>query len=59
MLIAPLATDNLVLFGWLPDSYLLTSVWFMFLMALALVLWLIIGRVLWDRRVTASRNVVE
>ena len=59
VLIVPLGTDNLVLFGWLPDSYLVTAVPLMFLMALALILWLIIAKVLWERRMKASSNAVQ
>jgi len=58
-LIVPLGIDNLVLFGWLSDSYLVTAVLLMFFMALALILWLIIAKVLWERRMKASSNAVQ
>jgi len=59
VLIVPLGIDNLVLFGWLSDSYLVTAVLLMFFMALALILWLIIAKVLWERRMKASSNAVQ
>ncbi len=58
--LVPLAIENLVLFGWLPESYLALAVPLMFLMAFALILWLIIiGKVLWERRVKAFSHVVR
>jgi len=59
VLIVPLGIDNLVLFGWLPDSYLVTAVPLMFFMALALIVWLIIAKVLWERRIKAFSNAVR
>ena len=41
------------------DSYLVTAVPLMFFMALALIVWLIIAKVLWERRIKAFSNAVR
>ncbi len=60
MVLVPLAIENLVLFGWLSESYLGLVAILIFVLALAFILWLIIiGKVLWERRVKSFGNVVD
>jgi len=58
-LIAPLTIDNLVLVGWLSDSYLTFAEVLLFAMALVFVFWVIVvGKVLWERHVKSLSTVV-